>query len=285
MSLTLTPLQSDSFQRANVSPLAAPWALDEDNDFAFQILSDVCVPQAPNDECAQFFTYAGGTPNDQYCSATLAAALGASSFLMIKIRTTDNGGQWVGLPGYRLYVTSAGGWHVYQDNGTQTSLLNGSGLTISAGDVYTLAAVGTTIYAYQNGNLLGSVVDTTHASGQVMLGGEAVSSTSGLQISNFVMGSAAVASGSSSLPFLGSVYEGSAPSNIPNPVFLGTVKVIASAPNGAALGSATNPYLGTVAVVVGPTGSQNNPTLGEVVSLGSKPSSIPDRFLGNVATE
>jgi hypothetical protein len=43
MSLTLTPLQTDSFNRANVNPLTAPWALDIANDFGFQISSDICV--------------------------------------------------------------------------------------------------------------------------------------------------------------------------------------------------------------------------------------------------
>jgi hypothetical protein len=194
MSLNLTPLQSDSFQRANVSPLTSPWTIDEDNDAGFQIVSEVAEPSLGSTECAQFYTYSS-TPNDQYCSATLAAALGASSFLMIKVRTTDTGGIWINLPGYRLYVTSAGAWHVYRDSsGGQTQLLSGTGLTISSGDVYTLAAVGTTIYAYQNSVLLGSVTDTTYASGSVMLGGEGSGSASGLQISNFVMGSAAVAS-------------------------------------------------------------------------------------------
>jgi hypothetical protein len=284
MSLTLTPLQSDNFQRANVSPLTSPWATDEDNDVGFQIVSQICEPQLQSDWCGMFYTYAS-TPNDQYCSATLAAALGTSSFLDLKVRATDNHSVFVDIPGYRFHIAAAGTWDVYVDTASSHAvLLSGSGLTISAGDVYTIASVGSTIYAFQNSVLLGSASDSTYASGQVMLGGEGSASTSGLQISSFVMGSAAVASGGSNLPFLGTACEGSAPSNIPNPPYLGTFKVIGSAPNAAAVGTPTNPFLGTFAVVAGPSGSQNNPVLGEIVVIGSA-GSFPNRFLGNAAVE
>jgi hypothetical protein len=277
MSLTLTPLQSDSFNRSNVSPLGSPWAVDENNDFAFQIVSDVCIPQSSNVITAQFYTY-GSMPTDQYCSATLAAVIGASSFLDLKIRATDNGNPFTEISGYRLHVTAAGAWVIYRDlNFVSTSLASGSGLVISAGDVYTLAAVGTTLYAYQNGVLLGSVVDSNITAGKVMLGGEAVSATSALQISEFVLGSAAVAS-TSGLPFLGSV---TVVAGIPageNDVFQGTVKVLASAPPGE-----NNPYLGHVNVLSAAPSGRWNPSLGQVVVLSSRPNDgAPDIWFGSV---
>jgi hypothetical protein len=81
---------------------------------------------------------------------------------------------------------------------------------------------------------------------------------------------------SSGPAFLGSVRVlGSAPSGVRNS-FLGTVTVVGSAPAGA-----ENPYLGSV-VVGTPSGSDSNPSLGEVVVVGSVPAGAADAFLGTV---
>jgi hypothetical protein len=192
MSLTLTPLQTDSFNRANVNPLTAPWALDEANDYGFQIASEICEAGGSNNICEQYFTYAG-TPNDCYCTVILVTLAAASSFFYLKIRATDNGQPFFSQLGYRFHVAVGGAWNLYVDTASShTSILSGTGLTINSGDTFTIAAVGTTLYVFQNSTQLGSVVDSTYASGSVQLGGEAVSSTSNLQFSSFVMGSAAV---------------------------------------------------------------------------------------------
>ncbi len=84
--------------------------------------------------------------------------------------------------------------------------------------------------------------------------------------------------GGSATVFLGSVRVlGSAPAGCSNP-FLGTVKVVGSAPAGASV-----PYLGSV-VVGTPSGSQTNPSLGEVVEVVSASAGDSDPFLGTVAT-
>jgi hypothetical protein len=77
--------------------------------------------------------------------------------------------------------------------------------------------------------------------------------------------------------FLGSVRVlGSAPSGRSNP-FLGTVKVVSSAPSGV-----PNPYLGSV-VLGSPSGSQTNPSLGDVVVVADVPAGASDPFLGTVS--
>jgi hypothetical protein len=76
--------------------------------------------------------------------------------------------------------------------------------------------------------------------------------------------------------FLGSVRVlGSAPAGRTNP-FLGTVKVISSAPSGV-----PNPYLGSIAVG-SPSGSQTNPSLGEVLIVADVPAGATDVFWGSV---
>jgi hypothetical protein len=77
--------------------------------------------------------------------------------------------------------------------------------------------------------------------------------------------------------FLGSVrVVGSAPAGNSNP-FLGTVKVLTQVPTGI-----PNPYLGQVVEVASAPANDSNPGLGEVVVVGSAPAGVPDPFLGSV---
>jgi hypothetical protein len=77
--------------------------------------------------------------------------------------------------------------------------------------------------------------------------------------------------------FLGSVrVVSSAPAGARNP-FLGTVKVVGSVPSGA-----TNPYLGQVVEVSSVPSGDSNPSLGEVVVVSSAPAGAADPFLGSV---
>jgi hypothetical protein len=82
--------------------------------------------------------------------------------------------------------------------------------------------------------------------------------------------------GGTSTTFLGSVRVlGSAPTGPSNP-FLGTVTVVGSAPSGV-----PNPYLGSV--VLGTPGPSNtNPALGEVVVVAEVPTGETDLFLGTL---
>jgi hypothetical protein len=82
--------------------------------------------------------------------------------------------------------------------------------------------------------------------------------------------------GGSTSTFLGSVRVlGSAPAGAAVP-FIGTVKVIGSAPSGV-----PNPYLGSV-VQGNPVAGGSNPTIGEVVIVASVPSGDSDEFLGAI---
>lgn len=77
--------------------------------------------------------------------------------------------------------------------------------------------------------------------------------------------------------FLGSVrVVSSAPSGARNS-FLGTVKVVGSVPAGS-----SNPYLGQVVEVVSAPSGDSNPSLGEVVVVSSAPANDTDPFLGSV---
>ncbi len=268
MGFQLTQLASDNFQRSNISLLAAPWTVDEIGDAGFQIANDVAEP-ASNYETESFgfpvqlYDLPGGTPNDQYASLTLAAAL--STKLHVGIRATDAGNHWgTDFPSYMLQVRqTTGNWTVFEW-GAENTLANGTGLTVSPGDTFTIAAVGTTIYVFQNSTLLTSFTDTTYASGLTAMGAGNATATNP-QYSNFAMGSAAGTYDTydPTIPFLGSISESATDTGGP---YIGHVKVLASAPAGI-----PNPYLGkSTKKTVAPAGAKD-PLLGQVVIVSGPP--------------
>ncbi len=185
MSLFLTQLAADNFQRANESPLKSPpWSRDSRGNPGLQIVNDVCEVTATNVPCAEL--YSGiSLPNDQYASIKIAAApSGFSPVLRIGVRKTDNGAQFLLMPGYVLDIFST--WALFASGSLISS---GSLSTISAGDIFTIAAIGTTIVAFQNGVQFGSVTDATYSSGSAGLFANSLS-LSDVQLSNFSIGSA-----------------------------------------------------------------------------------------------
>lgn len=274
---TLTPLFSDGFNRSNVSPLAAPWAIDAESDHGLQIASDLCLAAVQTPSPLAVYTgiqlYEETLPADCFASVTLGAAIPSDAQFGIKIRATDNGGAPATWPGYTLYIIGGEVWELV---GALGGFAIGSGLTSNSGDVFTLAAVGSSVYALQNGIVLGGFTDVAVASGGTALLLQTDASGHSVEISNWVVGSCAVSPAGLTGTFLGSVKVlGSAPAGRSNP-FLGTVRVVGSAPAGV-----NNPYLGSV-VLGAPSGSQTNPNLGEVVIVGSAPAGASDPFLGTV---
>jgi len=284
MALTLTPLATDTFQRANVNPLVSPWTLDTAGDPGLQIVSDLCEGAAG--EGGQFYDY--DLPDDQYVSITVAA-MGSECLFQIFVRTTDTGIAWgeQDTVGYRLEY-SGGEWLITTPLGGV--LISGSGLAVSPGDTFTLAAVGTTIYAYHNSTLLGSVTDTTYASGITALVLAPYPTLNTAQVSNFTIGSAAVQSGPTPTPdvptdpYLGCVTLTNGGEN-PQPgqsgvTYVGCVRIVAAPRSG----SIPNPYLGNFTLVSAPPAGFPNPGafLGEVTVVASPPNGAPAVQLGQV---
>lgn len=192
MSVALTQLASDNFRRANVSPLAAPWAIDAHGDPGLAIISDTCVASNETLIAIQIYDLSGGTPNDQFASATFASYGGNDGASYLGIRLTDGGG--VFSSGWAGYVLSVNGgtssWTLY--NWQSKAVLASGSVTANVGDVFTLAAVGTTIYVFQNSKQLASVSDSSFAAGSTILGLPAFAGE--VEFSNFAMGSAAIVS-------------------------------------------------------------------------------------------
>lgn len=299
MALTLTTLSSDNFQRANAYPLGGLWVYDYTGADGLEIDSDLAnapvnQPGSPSNLTSGEQGYNYSLPNDHFVSITLAEnALKSGAFIALGVRTdfvtrpfnTD------GAYSVNLQLQGGGGnsitWYLYpQEGGAQA---DGS-VTAHVGDVFTLAVVGTTAYVLQNSTILTSATVAGEYDGPglpytgMFMSNEGTGDESGF-VSLYAVGSASVTSSgggggggsySSSLPFLGSVrVVASAPSGQAVP-FIGTVTKISSAPAGL-----PNPYLGNV-VAGTPSANDTNPALGQVVEVASAPAGDNDPFLGAV---
>jgi hypothetical protein len=182
MSITLTPLFTDDFHRANENPLAnPPWSLPVGSN-TLQIVSDVC--ECTQDSCNN--TYEGALPDDQYASATIAGFVAANNpQLRVYVRQSGDLGTF-----YELVVTS--GSFFIKQLPTDNVLLFITGTVAAVDDVWTVAAIGTTLYVLQNGTQVGSVSDSSIASGGAALGAGINIALSDITYSLFVAGSAAV---------------------------------------------------------------------------------------------
>jgi hypothetical protein len=285
MSLTLTPLATDNFTRTNVSPLASPWTLNIAGDAGLQIVSNLCEGTSNDAYCGQFYDYAD-LPDDQYASITVAQMGSEGSFEMF-VRSTDTGVTFGSqdTTGY-LFTYYNGRWSVGSVVGGP--LMSGP-MTVNSGDGCTLAAVGTTIYAFQNSTLLGSATDTTYASGITLLVLAPYPTLNTVQVSNFAMGSAAVAGPTPTPdvptdPYLGccTLTNGGAD---PQPgqsgvVYVGCVRIVAAPRSG----SIPHPYLGHFTLFSAPPAGFPNPGafLGEVTVVASPPNGARPIPLGQV---
>jgi hypothetical protein len=223
MSLILTPLASDNFQRANESPLASPpWSAPVGffSGYGLQIINNLCELQTagPYNSGIEFYTGASA-PNDQYCSARLTNLSAGwvpliTGLLALGVRTVGPVNNLFLGTGYYAQLSNQGsGWGA-SSNGyaSLTVVINDSydgpldadisGFQMNPNDVYVWAVVGTKLYFLQNGIELWSGTDTTLSSGQPALGG-AAAVLSDFQVSNFAMGRASISAGPTKGTILG----------------------------------------------------------------------------------
>jgi hypothetical protein len=185
---------SDNFTRPNENPLASPPWNASFQTHALQIVSDLCEETTTSGTSGESYTGIA-LPADQYASATIGSITTVHTvFLSLFVRVTGNSssGNY-----YELSISKSGAGNNFGlynvVGGTPTQILSTLNPSVSAGDVWTLAVVGTTLFVIQNGIQLGSVTDATIASGPAAaLRIQAGFNLTDVQISNFAVGSAAL---------------------------------------------------------------------------------------------
>jgi|SRR5580704_9072910 hypothetical protein len=317
MSLILTQLMQDIFPYTNRSPLTTPWSLDTFGDPGLQVQATIeeCVGTATG-PCAQFFIYTGGvTPNDQFIQVSVQS-ISATSYVEMMVRVTDTGVTFSSLPGYRFFINGNGTWAI-ADAATGT-LTSGSGVTVNPNDVFTLAAIGSTIYALHNSTVIGSVTDTSYGGGFALVATDAQGSISNLIINSVVFGSAAAGSisgnagvGGATIAYSGqqsgsvtcdgsgnysiNVENGSytlTPSKTgysfsptsANETFSGTniTGVNFTATQTSDPYNSSIPFLGSVRVLGSAPSNQRTPYIGTIKVLAAAPAGLPNNYVGDV---
>jgi hypothetical protein len=259
----LTPLFSDNFTRANVSPLTSPWAIDTAGEASLQIVSDFCQNVGgANSQGVQLYNET--LPNDQYASATVGATFPSAAALNIMARTTQNAIPFFSTnwPGYKLSIYGSNAYLYCSTGGLLGFVPIVPGVSI--GDTFTIAIVGTTVYLLHNSTQLAAVTNTSVSSGGSALATATDNSGNAVKVSSFVVGSA-------------SATPPGDPLDDPTLIYLGQVVVVGSAPAGD-----SSPYLGHVHVITNPRAGASNPYLGKVTVLGAAPAGNTDPLLGEV---
>ncbi len=191
-TIYLTELGRDNFQRANENPLSqgGKWTENIYGDHPLQVVSDVCEVTATSGDFAGMIYSGVALPNDQYASVTFATAppSGSDSYLAPCIRFTDGGDHFEQEPSYLVYLTSVN-WQITW--GAYNNIANGA-LSVSAGDTFTFAVIGSSLYLYQNTTLLWSGTDATYASGGSALASVSFGQLSDCQCSYWSVGSASL---------------------------------------------------------------------------------------------
>jgi hypothetical protein len=280
MSLTLTALASDNFQRANENPLSdgGNWTTPSYATASLELVSDAV--QVPGNNGAHEEQYTGVTwPNDQYCKVVLGAVVNpsaqANSINLFCRQSTSADTEYFASLTFKVLTTARVVRLGYKINGTQTIISSNVEVNYATGDVWVFAVVGNTLYLYQNGTLVVSAQDTGNniTSGEVgfELNVGTGNSLTGLTVTSWEGGSAAQAGDAydPTLPFLGSVSEASVDNGGP---YCGHVAVLASAPPGL-----PNPYLGRRFKVSSAPAGPNDTFIGQVVVV----SGPPEGFVGN----
>jgi hypothetical protein len=293
MSITLTTLSSDNFQRANAYPLGGLWVYDYSGMDGLEIDSHLAnapvnQPGSPSNLTFGEQGYNYSLPNDHFVSITLADHVLNSDVLITLGARMDLVTRPQTVPGefsVNLVLQSSGGntlsWYLYTDEAA--GFINGF-VFANVGDVFTLACIGSTCYVLQNGTILGQHTTNAYVSGTgtytgMFLSNQGTGDETGF-VSLYAVGSASVPSSGDSYdptkPYLGTVRVVSGPDNdsAPNP-FIGTFEVLASAP----AGFPNAPYLGHIVEGSAPAGAKN-PNLGQVVVVASAPAGASDPFLG-----
>ncbi|HVI10228.1 MAG TPA: hypothetical protein VND65_18200 [Candidatus Binatia bacterium] len=173
---TFTPLGSDLFHRPNENPL------DPDNwktvalQGTLSVVGNQCVPGLFSG--VQIFIGAAA-PNDQFVSVEIGALAG---FEVIYARSNVAA---VSPTGYAALIQANGQVALVLNAVTVLKVVT---VSISRGDIFTLAAVGSTIAILQNGTIIIEVTDTTIASGETALEIRNLSSQGDTSATLFQMG-------------------------------------------------------------------------------------------------
>ena len=162
--------------------------MDTLGDPSLVLLSDQAASNATDLFGANYYSGVA-TPANQYGSITIGALTDDESGAQLQIRSSLDGQNGYVVTVLGPLSTPAAAEVVLEVLGPNTVLYN-EFLQVDPGDVFTVAAVGSTIYLLQNGVVLSTSTDTTYTSGVVLILLSANTVQTDATITHFVMGAA-----------------------------------------------------------------------------------------------
>lgn len=149
---------SDNFNRANETPVAAPWASHVGG--GCNLASNVLTSAGAT---LKVSSYTGTWGNNQEAQGVVGALVSSTQYAGVAVRLS-------GDDGYECYtdgVNGAGHTAIARiDNGVETELAAFSPASAFVnGDLIKLTVNGTTLEMFKNGASLGTTTDATYASG------------------------------------------------------------------------------------------------------------------------
>lgn len=247
MANTFTQLATDSFPQANENPLSSGgnWTTQTTGVFVpAQVISHTVSNTSLLGSVYNAGWYTGVSfPNDQYAEITVSAAVLTTSFAIAYVRATTGVDT-----DYNLVISGPSGataraFLIRRVAGVQTVLVGPVTITLTLGDIFRIAVIGTTLSAFQNGVAIAgmsAVTDSSIVSGIPAISVQTQTTNNDTEISKFAAGSV----------FAGTVLSvGLVPSTVTFPSnSTGTVTLSANAPTGGIVVTLTSGTTATATV-------------------------------------
>ena len=203
MSLLLTQLGGDDFNRPNENPLTpTKWTGVSDGYLALQVVSHACRGVSTVSTSLENYTEVD-CGQDQWCQVQVNITPGSFSGMDVSVRmetAPDPDSD------YDLELFDLGDHYSLQmfryNDYAPTLLYDNQNFAFVNGDTIGLAAVGTTLYALHNGSIIATIVDSgpdVLMSGPPGLFVSEVTAVSDVTLTNFTCGSASITSSVSSV--------------------------------------------------------------------------------------
>lgn len=196
MANTFTQLVSDSFPQANENPLSSGgnWTTETTGVFVPpQVISNNVTNTSLLGSVYNAAWYTGVSfPKDQYAEITISAAVLATSFAIAYVRATAGVDTDYNLTIGGPIGATARAFLIRRVTGTQTILVGPVTITLTLGDIFRIAVIGTTLSAFQNGVAIAgmsAITDSNISSGIPAIAVQTQTTNNDTKISKFAAGS------------------------------------------------------------------------------------------------
>jgi hypothetical protein len=153
-------LALDNFSRADETPLQPPW-ITPVGGVGLNLSSDLAVGTNASGDSADYYSTLS-LPDDQWAEVVIGNAPAQTTYIGPAVRIQTDVDSYYGL----FVQPNQNGVSIFRwDAGVGTDLIDFA-FSGSFGNRFRLVVIGSTLFAYANGALLGSIDDSTYVSGR-----------------------------------------------------------------------------------------------------------------------